>query len=253
MRTAPAVKNKSFQSCRYAYHTMKRVSCCYTRSYKYLYSWGCFAGWLLLSAARNLGSLLCRRHLCVFSVSVGVVNDNPVKATLSIVPLWRMSGNGKPQDRIKRNDTDATGLQSFGQSPSVANFSELQADDELLFKLNKLMRLKSAEMVPDVPASPSEQAKLPGLVLATLPLVTQGAAAMVDDSFTRCFKPQKRVAWNWNLYLFPAWCMGVTLRYGFLFPLRLLCLALGFLLVGLCFPVVKLCGAIIDVRKWEVL
>lgn len=47
---------------------------------------------------------------------------------------------------------------------------------------------------------------------ASLPLIRQGASAFVDDSFTRCFKPAKRVPWNWNVYLFPAWLLGVIVR-----------------------------------------
>lgn len=42
-----------------------------------------------------------------------------------------------------------------------------------------------------------------------------------QDSFTRCFKSNPPEPWNWNVYLFPLWCLGVAVRYGFLFPLRL--------------------------------
>ena len=42
-----------------------------------------------------------------------------------------------------------------------------------------------------------------------------------QDSFTRCFKSIPPEPWNWNIYLFPLWCMGVLVRYLVLFPLRL--------------------------------
>lgn len=45
--------------------------------------------------------------------------------------------------------------------------------------------------------------------------------AACQDSFTRCFKSIPPEPWNWNVYLFPLWCLGVVVRYGFLFPLRL--------------------------------
>ena len=85
----------------------------------------------------------------------------------------------------------------------------------------------------------------------TLPLVRQGFTAIVDDSFTRCFKSKKVVRWNWNCYLFPAYCIGVVVRYCVLFPVRLLCLLLGFLLVAILFPCVKLLSNFRDTKAWE--
>ncbi|KAG6482107.1 hypothetical protein ZIOFF_058736 [Zingiber officinale] len=50
------------------------------------------------------------------------------------------------------------------------------------------------------------------------PTLTEAAGAIVDDSFTRCFKSNSPEPWNWNIYLFPLWCLGVVVRYGILFP-----------------------------------
>ncbi|CAL5072370.1 unnamed protein product [Urochloa decumbens] len=61
------------------------------------------------------------------------------------------------------------------------------------------------------------------------PVLTEAAGAIVDDSFTRCFKSNSPEPWNWNIYLFPLWCLGVVIRYGILFPLRSLTLAIGWL------------------------
>ncbi|KAK6137728.1 hypothetical protein DH2020_028528 [Rehmannia glutinosa] len=52
------------------------------------------------------------------------------------------------------------------------------------------------------------------------PTLTEAAGAIVDDSFTRCFKSNPPEPWNWNIYLFPLWCLGVVVRYGLLFPSR---------------------------------
>ncbi|KAL0887279.1 hypothetical protein Bca101_011262 [Brassica carinata] len=51
------------------------------------------------------------------------------------------------------------------------------------------------------------------------PTLTEAAGAIVDDSFTRCFKSNPPEPWNWNIYLFPLWCFGVVVRYCILFPL----------------------------------
>ncbi|KAE8779901.1 glycerol-3-phosphate acyltransferase 4 [Hordeum vulgare] len=61
------------------------------------------------------------------------------------------------------------------------------------------------------------------------PVLTEAAGAIVDDSFTRCFKSNSPEPWNWNIYLFPLWCLGVVIRYGLLFPLRFLTLVLGWM------------------------
>ena len=36
----------------------------------------------------------------------------------------------------------------------------------------------------------------------------------------RCFQSASSDPWNWNVYLFPVWLLGVLVRYGILFPLR---------------------------------
>ena len=52
------------------------------------------------------------------------------------------------------------------------------------------------------------------------PFMTDAAAAMVDDSFMRCFQQHPPDPWNWNVYLFPTWVLGCVVRYCILYPLR---------------------------------
>ncbi|KAL3637349.1 Glycerol-3-phosphate acyltransferase 9 [Castilleja foliolosa] len=70
------------------------------------------------------------------------------------------------------------------------------------------------------------------------PTLTEAAGAIVDDSFTRCFKSNPPEPWNWNIYLFPLWCLGVVVRYGLLFPLRVIVLTIGWIIfLSFYFPV----------------
>lgn len=62
------------------------------------------------------------------------------------------------------------------------------------------------------------------------PTLTEAAGAIVDDSFTRCFKSNPPEPWNWNIYLFPLWCCGVVVRYLVLFPARVLILTIGWII-----------------------
>lgn len=50
--------------------------------------------------------------------------------------------------------------------------------------------------------------------------LNDAAAALVDDSFLRCFKTLPDEPWNWNVYLYPLWAIGVVIRNCILFPLR---------------------------------
>ena len=50
--------------------------------------------------------------------------------------------------------------------------------------------------------------------------LNDAAAAVVDDSFLRCFKSAADEPWNWNYYLFPLWAMGVVVRNFILLPIR---------------------------------
>lgn len=77
-------------------------------------------------------------------------------------------------------------------------------------------------------------------VLDLSPALNDAAAALVDDSFLRCFKSCPPDPWNWNVYLFPLWCLGVVVRHCVLFPIRLAVLLLGFVVFLLGFAVVGL-------------
>ncbi|GIL85690.1 hypothetical protein Vretimale_13183 [Volvox reticuliferus] len=59
-------------------------------------------------------------------------------------------------------------------------------------------------------------------------VLTDGVSAMVDDSFNKCFTSTRPEPWNWNIYLFPIWVVGVVIRYLVLFPIRLMLLLIGF-------------------------
>ena len=63
--------------------------------------------------------------------------------------------------------------------------------------------------------------------------INSGMQVFVDDDFSLCFKRPERRSWNWNLYLFIFWCIGVVIRYLILFPLRLLAMTLATLLTML--------------------
>ncbi|KAK9915974.1 hypothetical protein WJX75_006800 [Coccomyxa subellipsoidea] len=85
------------------------------------------------------------------------------------------------------------------------------------------------------------------------PLVQDAAAAIVDDSFLRCFQSQSTDPWNWNIYLFPLWTVGMIVRYLILFPLRLIVLLGGFLIFFILFSAVHAIFKSDRVRRsrWE--
>lgn len=90
--------------------------------------------------------------------------------------------------------------------------------------------------------SAAEQSRRDALLFDVLDIsatLNDAAAAVVDDSFLRCFKSTADDPWNWNFYLFPMWCIGFILRNYILFPLRLLFLLSGFLIFFASFGLVS--------------
>ena len=63
-----------------------------------------------------------------------------------------------------------------------------------------------------------------------LPFISHGIEKTIQDDFSRCFQSAHSPPWNWNLYLYPLWLLGVLTRYLFLFPIRCLLLVLGALM-----------------------
>jgi len=68
----------------------------------------------------------------------------------------------------------------------------------------------------------------------------EGVESIVSDNFWKCFEEEKPRPWNWNLYLWPLWFFGVIIRYFFLFPVRLIIFALGWVLFGIGMLTVQL-------------
>ncbi|KYQ99849.1 putative lysophosphatidic acid acyltransferase [Tieghemostelium lacteum] len=67
------------------------------------------------------------------------------------------------------------------------------------------------------------------------PLLNDGIEVLIDDEFSKCFTSPEYHAWNWNIYLYPAWLLGAFIRYCILFPLRLTCLIIGSIMFGIGF------------------
>lgn len=75
--------------------------------------------------------------------------------------------------------------------------------------------------VPSIyPAHPSPAPSLRRDILDISSPLNDAGAAVVDDSFLRCFKTLADEPWNWNVYLYPLWAVGVVVRNCILFPLR---------------------------------
>eukprot|EP00850_Spirogloea_muscicola_P001728 SM000006S19493 [mRNA] locus=s6:1072159:1075790:- [translate_table: standard] len=112
----------------------------------------------------------------------------------------------------------------FGPSASEVDLYQKHVEDLLL---------ESSSEAPSGSAT-----TLLSELLNISPVLNEASSAIVDDSFTRCFKSNAPEPWNWNLYLFPLWCIGVVVRYCILFPLRLLLLLLGWIVFVVFFCLV---------------
>jgi hypothetical protein len=110
-------------------------------------------------------------------------------------------------------------------APSALEQERIQTDIEnlLLTNLSKATQEKEAERAAKsgsedrkgVDARPSafDLSDLVGFFRG-------GMDVIVQDGFSRCFESSRSQPWNWNLYLWPLWAMGVLTRYFILFPIR---------------------------------
>lgn len=126
---------------------------------------------------------------------------------------------------------------SRGDLPAFAAEQEMQGQES-----TKVMQLAVDEAVvlAEQEGAALHEGNLLADVLDISSPLNDAAAAIVDDSFLRCFKTLPDDPWNWNAYLFPLWLLGVVVRNLILFPLRLIILLLGFAFFFLGFAVVGL-------------
>ncbi|KAK9803255.1 hypothetical protein WJX72_000102 [[Myrmecia] bisecta] len=153
----------------------------------------------------------------------------------------RMSGRQADASTSTSGDPQPLTRQTSGGVLSLKN-RELSCNDlrELDYKDQKGNR--SVEQTIEDYYVKAEQRRLSlhsGSLLRDLldisPLLNDAAAAIVDDSFLRCFTSASSDPWNWNIYLFPIWLVGLVVRYLILFPLRLVLLIGGFILFFIAF------------------
>jgi glycerol-3-phosphate O-acyltransferase 3/4 len=71
-------------------------------------------------------------------------------------------------------------------------------------------------------------------------MLREGLQVIVEDDFTKCFQRPRLHSWNWTVYLFPVWLLGLFMRYCILFPLRLVILIGGCLIFAIYFAVVSM-------------
>jgi len=134
-------------------------------------------------------------------------------------------------DKLKEPTTE----QMFNQSkifadelnaPSFGLVSPSNPTEE--FELSKQLE---AKIIRDIKHTKREAPRIFNLD-DIVPMVNDAAQMIVQDTFTSCFLSSSPRPWNWNVYLFPAWILGIIVRYCMLLPLRALCLFLGSLTIG---------------------
>ena len=145
---------------------------------------------------------------------------------------WGMSAShsppGSPAAPSTHGNTQQGSSSSPSSSPSPSSASASSSPGALA-------------SVASLSSSSSTSSRLPKIRLgAILKPLRAGADSIVDDSFWRCFEDREDVAWNWNFYLFPIWCLGVLVRYIVLFPIRLLLLMLGIVIFFIGFFLIRL-------------
>jgi len=92
----------------------------------------------------------------------------------------------------------------------------------------EMTRQIEAKIIKDIKDKHSAKAGPKIFDLAdAIPMAADAASVIVEDEFTRCFESAAPRPWNWNIYLFPVWLVGVFIRYCLLLPFRVACIFFG--------------------------
>jgi len=172
------------------------------------------------------------KSLFRFSDMRQVVSNLPTPVESSKVRLSRRTLNRSNAIKKARSEVFSS-FQDFAvdsDEQEQLSFEKLQdeLENNLLSDLEEPKQLSIVKLVSSL----------------VIPFFMEGLEDMVDDSFTKCFQRKKEVPWNWNFYLFVPWVIGATIRYVFLFPLRLFCLILSTLLL-----IIVLCSIQLFIRN----
>ena len=137
----------------------------------------------------------------------------------------RDDGNGNANVPDAPAHSRATSVDTVSRSNSMCvfdSFGDGELEHERVHRVTPGIELeRRAEASRDAEATSREgPAALPRL-LDCSGILQDACAAMVDDSFNRCFQESNEAPWNFNFYLAPLWWCGLVIRYGVLFPLRL--------------------------------
>jgi len=146
------------------------------------------------------------------------------------------------------------------KSPSTQDFVASYIDDEMAKrnfpgtiskirslhdKLHELRDDKNPHIKLELDTAPAttkrQRLMASQLFTTTTEVFNEGFDTIVEDNFWKCFESKKPRPWNWNMYLFPFWLLGFVVRYFFLFPVRLLIFAIGWICFGLGTLIVQGC------------
>ena len=125
-----------------------------------------------------------------------------------ISPSWRHSN-----DVLRTMQSDDTTTTSLNDGVVQV---DLDSVEQRRIQMQLEQKLLDQVQVPDV-----------FTLKDIFPMLSNGMEVIVQDGFWMCFQSNPEQPWNWNWYLYTLWVLGIVLRYGILFPIRLLCLLIG--------------------------
>ena len=153
------------------------------------------------------------------------------------MPLGRPLNNGRHGGGMSTysniDSGAAVGDWDMKKSPSTAAFLHEMMEDRYISRARQ-------QLVPRLEHLKEESRVAGALLGAATEAVLEGMDAIGEDDFWKCFEKRPVVPWNWNAFLFSMWVLGVMFRYFVLFPIRVLILAIGWILFGSGMLVVQL-------------
>ncbi|GFH09053.1 PlsC domain-containing protein [Haematococcus lacustris] len=129
------------------------------------------------------------------------------------LPGLRDAGHGVPSRRSLDNASDEMVAFASSRGPDTeALASEMENAYAQAEQQRRLQSSHSMAIPEDGGPPSSSHPPLLADMLNISHVLTDGATAIVDDSFNKCFTSMAPDPWNWNAYLWPEWVLGVVLR-----------------------------------------
>lgn len=167
----------------------------------------------------SFSSLPCVSASFFLASSPSALEQERIQTDIENLLLTNLSIQTEAKEAERAAKTDAEekkGIDVQGARPSAFDLSDLVG----FFRGGMDVIVQVNNTTPTIKQTPYHRGPIYSVIRASPRLTMRACLVALQDGFSRCFESSRSQPWNWNLYLWPLWAMGVIVRYFVLFPIR---------------------------------